>query len=185
MIKSLYETFQHWAAHGSIYILSDTHFCDFDCKLMDKNWIEPEEQIALINEKIHKSDTLILLGDVGSIECARKLNGYKVLIMGNHDQSRTKFEEVFDEIYEGPLMISEKILLSHEPIPGLKWCVNIHGHDHNRANKGDDYHLNLAANVCGYKPVSLGELIKGGLISRIETIHRIIIDNATERRRKK
>ena len=37
----------------------------------------------------------------------------------------------FDEIYTGPLFIAEKILLSHEPVYGLPWCLDIHGHDHN------------------------------------------------------
>ena len=41
MIPSLYEPFKKWAETGSIYILSDLHFDDEDCKLMDKNWICP------------------------------------------------------------------------------------------------------------------------------------------------
>ena len=49
MIASLYEPFQHWALHGSVYILSDTHFDDIDCKFMDPNWISPEEQLEIIN----------------------------------------------------------------------------------------------------------------------------------------
>ena len=41
MIPSLYEPFKKWVETGSIYILSDLHFDDEDCKLMDKNWICP------------------------------------------------------------------------------------------------------------------------------------------------
>ena len=43
MIPTLYEPFRHWSATGSVYILSDLHFDDHDCKLMDSNWITPKE----------------------------------------------------------------------------------------------------------------------------------------------
>ena len=66
MIPSLYPTFrERWSATGSVYIISDTHFDDADCKFMDPNWISPAEHIAILKKKIHKGDTLIHLGDVG------------------------------------------------------------------------------------------------------------------------
>ena len=179
MIKSLYPTFQKWSATGSTWIISDTHFDDSDCKLMDANWISPEEQVALINSRVFKTDTLIHLGDVGNPEWMKKIRaGYKVLVMGNHDQSPTKFEPYFDEIYTGALFIGEKILLSHEPIPGISFALNIHGHDHNGVERytEDCKYLNLAANVCGYTPVNLGKIIKDGALSKIKTIHRQVID---------
>ena len=91
MIKSLYPCFQHWSAKGSVYLISDTHFDDADCKLMDKNWITPEEHINNLSF-LTKNDTLIHLGDVGNPEYLSKLKCYKVLIMGNHDQGRKNFE---------------------------------------------------------------------------------------------
>ena len=48
MITTLYEPFRHWSEGGSVYILSDLHFSDSDCKLMDPNWITPEEQLDKI-----------------------------------------------------------------------------------------------------------------------------------------
>ncbi len=65
MITSLYEPFRQWSDGGSIFILSDLHFGDADCKLMDPNWITPEEQIDIINKLAGKSDTFVCLGDVG------------------------------------------------------------------------------------------------------------------------
>ena len=50
MISTLYEPFRHWSEKGSVYILSDLHFDDSDCKLMDPNWITPEEQLEIINK---------------------------------------------------------------------------------------------------------------------------------------
>lgn len=49
MITTLYEPFRHWSEGGSVYILSDTHFDDTDCKLMDPGWITPDEQLKIIN----------------------------------------------------------------------------------------------------------------------------------------
>lgn len=182
MIKTLYKTFQRWSEKGSIYILSDLHLGDDDCKYMDKNWISPDEQIKLINDIAHKNDTFICLGDVGDPNYARKIKaGYKVLILGNHDR-RKDYEDIFDEIYEGALFVADRILLSHEPVYGLSWCMNIHGHNHNGGSNIDNTHLNLAANVCGYTPVSLAKLIKTGFLSDIKSIHRQTIDNQIKRK---
>ena len=43
MIPTLYEPFRHWSDGGSVYILSDLHFDDEDCKFMSPDWITPEE----------------------------------------------------------------------------------------------------------------------------------------------
>ena len=149
MIPTLYEPFRHWSATGSVYILSDLHFDDDDCKLMDPNWIMPKEQIEIINSKVNKSDTFVCLGDVGKAD-----------------------------------YVAEKILLSHEPVYGLPWCLNIHGHDHSGMEdyREDCKYLNLAANVCGYTPVSLGKIIKDGILSDVPSIHRMTIDRAVEKK---
>lgn len=60
-------------------------------------------------------------------------------------------------------------------------------HDHNGIKPYAEgcKHLNLAANVCGYTPVSLGDLIKGGILADINGIHRQTIDRAAERKQMK
>ena len=186
MIATLYPVFRHWSAKGSVYILSDLHFADSDCKLMDPDWISTEEQVRIVNDLVKKNDTFVCLGDVGNRDYAAQIKaGYKVLILGNHDR-KGGYKDLFDEIYDGPLFIAEKILLSHEPVSGLPWCLNIHGHDHSGIEDCTEgcRHLNLAANVCGYTPVSLGKLIKNGLLLDIDSIHRITIDKATARKDK-
>lgn len=97
-----------------------------------------------------------------------------------------KDNRLFDEVYEGPLFISEKILLSHEPVH-LPFAFNIHGHDHtgwSNALKGFR-HLNVCAEHVNYTPVNLTALIKRGVASKVETIHRMTIDGATERKKKR
>lgn len=184
MIDTLYDTFKHWSANGSVYIISDTHFEDEDCKLMDPLWISPQRQIEIL-KIAHKTDTLVVLGDVGNPEWFGQLKCHKVLVLGNHDAGKSVYLEngLFDEVYEGALFIADRILLSHEPVNGLPWCLNIHGHDHADANVDQvGHHLNLAANVCGYTPINLGREIKRGLLSGIENMHRSTIDNATRRK---
>ena len=178
MIQTLYAPFQHWTEKGSLFLYSDTHFNDNDCKLMDPNWPAPAEQIKIINRKVHPNDTLILLGDIGNPNWVSEIQAkYKILIKGNHDVGSSKYLPYFNEIYSGPLLISEKILLSHEPIYGINWCVNIHGHTHDsKGFKEDNYHYCVCSNTINYTPLSLGELIKGGLISSIDNIHRLTIN---------
>ena len=75
MITTLYEPFRHWSEGGSVYILSDMHFADSDCKLMDPNWITPEEQLDIINNMVGKSDTFVCLGDVGDPKYVPMIKG--------------------------------------------------------------------------------------------------------------
>lgn len=182
MIQTLYPCFRRWSEKGSVYLISDTHFEDSDCKIMSPNWISPEDHIAIIKQSAHKCDTLIHLGDVGNPEWMSQIKAHKVLIMGNHDQTATKFEPYFDEIFTGPLMIAEKIILSHEPIEGIDWAFNIHGHDHAYTHKGDRLHLNLAANVVDFQVYSLGDIIKGGALADVKSLHRDTIDEAAKRK---
>lgn len=176
MIDSLYDKYKYWSKTGSVYIISDTHFDDSDCSFMDSKWLSPLEHIALLKKYCHKNDTLIILGDVGNPEYLKAIKSYKVLIMGNHDKGKENYKEYFDEIYEGALFISDRILLSHESIAGLTFCLNIHGHNHSGIMKQDDYHLNVASNVCGYTPINLKEEIKKGILKPIIPIHRQTID---------
>lgn len=185
MIETLYPVFRKWSEKGSVYIVSDTHFEDSDCKLMDPHWIAPEEHAKIIKEKAHRNDTLIHLGDVGNPEWLKPVKAHKVLIMGNHDQAATKFADYFDEVYTGPLIIAEKIILSHEPIDGIDWAFNLHGHDHDPHNKGDNLHMNFASNVVGFQVFSLGDLIKSGILSNIKSLHRDTIDTATQKKEKR
>ena len=187
MIATLYDKFKPWSEKGSVWIISDTHFDDTDCKFMDPGWITPKEQMNILKNMCHKNDTLIHLGDVGDASYLDELKCYKVLISGNHD-ILSKVASHFDEVYTGPLFIADRILLSHEPIKGLEdFCLNIHGHDHSNVvmcfneNCKRVTHLNLACNISNYTPINLGKIIKEGFLSGTQNYHRITIDKASER----
>ena len=184
-LPGVYETFnEKWKNSQSFWIISDPHFNDSELADGISGRPTGEELVKLINSCVGRKDTLICLGDVGDIECARQLRGYKVLIMGNHDTGRTNYEGVFDEVYEGPLMIGEKLILSHEPIPGITWAINLHGHDH-QGKKSDKYHFNFCADIIGYKPVNFNQWLKQGHQAKVESLHRTTIDKATDRKKKR
>ena len=180
-LPGVYKIFDHWCRQ-TVWIYSDPHFGDKELAEGIPGRPSDEEHIKLINSCVGRKDTLIILGDVGDIECARKLKGYKILICGNHDIGHTKYEEVFDEVYSGPLMIGEKLILSHEPLD-IPWAFNYHGHDH----KGQErpHHKNCCSDVVGYKPIHLNSHLKTGPTSKVVSIHRDTIDKATKRSKKR
>ena len=194
-----------------------------------------EQQVKTINSAVGKNGTLVLLGDVGDLSYVKRLKGYKVLIMGNHDEGNASkyeriideiqtfnsedvpeeekrkiaanaerimrdpklFEELgvskyfrqkiednhlFDEVYEGPLMINDRIIISHEPIEDLPtFLYNIHGHVHN-TSPDKERHYNMCAEKIKYAPVSLISIMKAGKLADVESIHRETIDAATVRK---
>lgn len=90
MIEQLYECFKHWSKKGSVWVYSDPHFNDEEAAGYGR--ISDEEQLKLINSKVGKNDTIVILGDVGDIEFARRIRGYKVLICGNHDLGVSNYQ---------------------------------------------------------------------------------------------
>lgn len=221
----LYKPFEKWYRGGVIWIYSDPHFSDTDRYLIDKNWPSDEEQVAMINHCLGKNDSIIFLGDIGNIEIAKQIRGYKVLILGNHDKGASNYiktyrvssssvpdylttdlldaerereyrlndtltddvrisnDHLFDEVYEGPLMINDHIMLSHEPV-NMGFGINIHGHEHRgkafkELNDGT-IRLNVCSNIIGYQKQRLDKLIDG--IS-YRDLHRSVIDKAIIRKR--
>lgn len=184
MIDGLYTIFNHWHHEETVWLYSDPHFnTDEDLKIAFPNRPTAEEQIKLINSKVGKKDHLILLGDIGDISCAAALRGHKVLIMGNHDKGLNNYTTVFEEVYDGPLMISSKIILSHEPLD-INWAFNIHGHTHT-ITQDKIGHLCVCSDVINYTPINFNQFVKSGRLKEITPIHRSTIDKATIRKQKR
>ena len=182
MIEGLYSAFEHWGK-GACWITSDTHFCEQDLK--DVIHKRPDDEILLknINQKVGKVGTLIHLGDVGDLEFAKRLKGYKILILGNHDESATKFQGIFDEIYTGVLQIAPHLILSHEPLT-CSWAFNLHGHNHN----GPQFtygHMNCCVDINDYMPINLNQFVKTGKLKECIDIHRGTIDKAIINKQKR
>lgn len=187
-IPGMYDLFNERWCKQTIWLISDTHFGDKELRDGIPSRPSDEELVKIINSKVGKKDTIIHLGDVGDVEFMKKIRGYKVLICGNHDAGATNYIGVFDEVYTGPLMVGEKLLLSHEPVD-IPWVFNIHGHDHyGHASKN---HLNCCVDAhkriygLDWEPINMNQIMKTGLLSKTESIHRLTIDDATERKIKR
>lgn len=92
---------------------------------------------------------------------------------------------LFDEVYEGPVMIGEKLILSHEPIKNCPWVFNLHGHIHDKRAKNDKYHFNCCLNAINYEPINFNKWMKEGHLAPVESLHRDTIEHATNRAKKR
>jgi len=141
--------------------------------------------IANWNEVVKPNDYVIVLGDFGLARSEylnsviRQLTGFKKIIIGNHDKSKTWYKSNgFSSATKSPTYVkvnwlcpdlipddySKKlyIALSHYPLDkfpsncvGFEW-LNIHGHSHNSLPKWrDESHVCVSVELTDYKPVNL------------------------------
>lgn len=179
-----------------IWFTSDLHFfhdriLDFHPKrkeLFGKTIEEAKEaMIQLWNSRVDKKDTIYILGDLsfGTIEDKRKLfqrlNGNKVLILGNHDKVPDHLRCYFNHITQIKNMTFKKSVYNflHRDIemimchfPMLSWehkdknSVMIHGHCHGKIdeiNKNSDdlrFDVGLDSELANYNLISLEKLAK-------------------------
>ena len=115
-----------------------------------------EKMILLWNSRVNKKDTVYILGDLsfGDVEQKRKLfqrlNGNKVLILGNHDKIPDYLKCYFNHITQIKNITFKKslynflhrdleVIMCHFPL--LTWehmeknSVMIHGHCHGKIDK--------------------------------------------------
>lgn len=130
------------------YVFGDPHFFHYkmlEIRDYDNTYLMNENIINQINSVISdKYDTIIFNGDISfstkekTKEIISRINGYKVLVMGNHDYRHSKkwWHEVgFDDVIDGSLL-KDNIIISHKPIDDLpKGYFNVHAHTHGYENE--------------------------------------------------
>ena len=152
-----------------IYFIADTHFNHENiikyCNRPFKNTEEMNDYIIKKwNSVVKSQDVVYHLGDVGfgTIDELKKLltklNGTKILVMGNHDVRRSPkaWKEIgFSEVYKKKLIINN-FVLTHEPIQELEENqINIFGHIHNKPLEDvfdKNSHICVSCEVIGYMP---------------------------------
>lgn len=155
------------------FIISDTHFNHENIiKYCNRPFSSVEEMDkALIknwNETVSNKDTVLHLGDVGLgnkeyiKEIIGKLNGKKILILGNHDNWSEQFyrDAGFHTVSRFPIVWNDFYLLSHAPLQLSETTpyFNYYGHVHN-----DEKYQDTATSKCvsveriGYRPMFLFE----------------------------
>ena len=163
-----------------VYVIADTHFGsrvvlkesrkEFKTQLEHDNTI-----IKNWKNTVKDEDTIYHLGDVGDYDEKRmskiikNLPGHKILILGNHDMKGHKTVEDakiywrhvgFDEVIEGPFMVTPQVMMSHYPMPvDTRYFINIHAHLH-KARIDLPGYFNLSVDCNCYRPQPLDYYLK-------------------------
>lgn len=159
---------------GKILFISDTHFHHTNMAIK-RGFSTAEEMNQHIlekwNSKVLKKDTVYLLGDVtmekANYEILNKLNGYKKVILGNHDQPQhipelLKYVNSVCGMYKkGFEEVKGNIIMTHCPIHEgelNRFKYNIHGHVHENSLE-DSRYINVSCEVIDYTPKFIEELL--------------------------
>lgn len=161
---------------GREWCISDTHFFHANiikyCKRPFANVAEMNKYIINSwNSVVNTDDTVYHAGDFafGPKEYVEslvsQLNGSIILIQGNHDKfSRTKILECgFADFHKGPFKLGE-LIITHAPLQDVSSdYINVHGHTHNTYIEeiDTDWHVNVSADVLGFKPILISDILAG------------------------
>lgn len=116
-------------------------------------------------KKLGKDDVFYFLGDFGRPadetfqelkDIFQKARCHTVAIRGNHDHEAEteQLKELFDEVHDYPIYISDRIILSHRPHVEMDTSVlNISGHLHGSTLNLPNY-MCASIHVNGYKPIT-------------------------------
>lgn len=131
----------------------------------EDNTERTEKIIEMHNKVVKPNDEFLFLGDISESElfdnkkyvnswifeklkeCCNRLNGRKILLIGNNDTGPDEFykECGFKEIYHDPI-ITDKFIFSHGPINTISNKLNVHGHIHgNKRYWNIDFHNHIDA----------------------------------------
>lgn len=153
---------------GNVFTISDLHFGHKNMAIRRGFKDEVEHDNFIIeqwNKVVLKRDTVWILGDITMEKSTpypllKKLNGYKKVVLGNHDKPQ-HIPELLKYVNSVCGMIKYKsFILSHCPIHEneLKiYSKNIHGHVH-RNSLADNRYINVSCEVVNYFPVLFMDL---------------------------
>ena len=161
------------------YFISDSHFGHKNIiKYCNRPWSTVEEMnegmIQKWNSVVGIDDNVFVVGDmflcdeVKSQDIISRLNGYKVLVAGNHDGRESKMLKIGFNEYHRELCYSFRdnthALMKHYPQPDKitleeGYDYLIHGHIHNPPHR-DGLKINVAADLLNFVPVNSEEILK-------------------------
>ena len=158
------------------FFIGDTHFyhkniIDYENRPFMNTHEMNEALIKNWNKTVGKSDIVFHVGDFALAnkekirEVLSRLNGHKILVMGNHDQYNPDFyrEAGFAEVYKYPIIIDSFWILSHEPLyinTNMPYA-NIFGHVHSNPAFKDYSGQTICVSVerahMNYSPLSFSQ----------------------------
>jgi calcineurin-like phosphoesterase family protein len=166
---------------GKVWIWSDLHFGHTNViKYSDRPFNDAQHMDELMiknfNDLVGPKDISVWVGDVSfrnsalSKAIVRRLNGYKILIVGNHDFEKKKGLKAmdFDEVHlVYNLTLGDMVVaFTHYPMDNLpKGWKNCHGHVHRNGHRVDEVplsknHVNVNCEFLDYQPITLETLIE-------------------------
>lgn len=158
-----------------VFFIADTHFGHKNIihyenrPFKDVNEMD-EKMITNWNEIVSPEDEVFVLGDFSaydfgkSSEICKNLNGYKTLIMGNHDEKEPEFYRNcgFAEVSRYPIIYDGFWILSHEPlyVNANMPYANIFGHVHTSKTYVDYSEQSFCVCVerLNYQPIKFDEI---------------------------
>ena len=159
-----------------VWIWSDQHFghnniLGFSNRPYPNLKLMHECMILNHNDYVEPGDISIWVGDVAFLndeeanKIVRQFNGYKILILGNHDINKNKVKKLdFDEIhllkhvnFKYGHSRTFDFVFTHYPCTNFDvHSINIHGHEHVAHLYTDTpNHFNVNCELHGYKPLNL------------------------------
>jgi calcineurin-like phosphoesterase family protein len=162
---------------ANVFFIGDTHFGHrklLDMEPLRKAFADTIEEhdekiVNNWNNIVRSKDVVYHLGDVslGNTKVLCRLNGYKKLILGNHDKE-TQLGAHFDRVF-GAFSLGE-FILTHIPVHPqqleFRFKRNIHGHLH-KANvmhhkpwqeRKDERYINVSCEQINFTPIEYDEL---------------------------
>lgn len=160
------------------WVWSDQHFghsniIKFSSRPFDSVSEMDEILISNYNSVVSHRDACFWVGDASfygttkTTEIIRRCNGYKILIVGNHDFDKKVLRSMgFDEVhvlYE--LTIDNvDIIMTHYPFTVDYPTINIHGHEHIRKTPTQFSerlgHINVCCEYHQYIPLNLKDVVR-------------------------
>ena len=169
--------------NGKVFVCADLHFSHTNIiKYEDRPFADREEMdeglINNWNSVVTDADTVFVLGDVAfcgkdrAKYLVQRLNGKKILIMGNHDRAKPPayWKEIgFDLVSPYPILLKEQYLLLHEPSEKEEhsWpdheYFEIYGHVHDSPEYPDYTDCSACVSIerLNYRPALLEDVISG------------------------
>lgn len=155
-----------------LFVIADTHFghakiIQYENRPYETVEMMDADMITRWNARVNEDDLVFHLGDfslhgaVKTKEIARQLKGQKMLILGNHDRSRTVsfwLKAGFIRVFENAVEV-ENLILSHEPLKNSA-KVNLHGHLHGQKPDPiliDGRHRCVSVELIDYTPLLVYE----------------------------
>lgn len=165
---------------SEVFVCADLHFSHENIIAYENRpWINADAMnwglVNNWNRTVTKEDKVFVLGDVGfcgkdkMTELVSRLNGHKILVMGNHDRVRSCrwWQEIgFDMVSRWPIVYDEHIVLMHEPPTYFNEATPyfyIYGHVHGCPDYQDHTEHSACVSIerLNYAPAKLDDVISG------------------------